>query len=173
MIIKMPEFKTFDTLSALNSFAEYWSENERIIQAAADQEEQRSGPQWIPRNEEEYGEHQCEREIARHLHDVIMTPMFRYSSVVMLYTILERELHRLVENLEKERGPQKLKIKDIRESSFLAQVAKFTERSSTWPFRSVHSIRLSAICRKFEIALFTVKESWTWSTKRTERISAN
>jgi len=41
--------------------------------------------------------------MARQLHDEIMTPAFRYSCIVMLYTTIERELRRLVQNLEKQR----------------------------------------------------------------------
>src|SRR5689334_15024216 len=125
MIIKLSAPNTSDTFYALASFADYWLATEKLIQTDADQEEQRSGPKWFPQNEGEYGEHQWERQEARRLHDQIMTPIFRYSSVVMLYTIVEREIRRLVANLEQERGQQKLKIKDIRESSFLAQVTKF------------------------------------------------
>ena len=42
-----------------------------------------------------------ERRIARHLHDEIVLPTFRYSCLVMLFAVVERELLRLVRNLEK------------------------------------------------------------------------
>ena len=121
------ELKTYDTFYALDSFAQYWSVNEALIKKAADEEEERSGPKWEPKDEGELGEYFMERDMARELHDKILTPMLRYSCIVMLYTTIERELRRLVENLEDERGPQKLKLNDIRESSFLTQVAKFVE----------------------------------------------
>ena len=121
------EWNTFDTLYALDSFASYCLENEALIQKAADEEEARFGPKWTPKDEEESAEYKMERNTARHLHDEIMTPMFRYSCIVMLYTIIERELRRLVDNLEKERGRQKLRVNDIREASFLGQVGKFME----------------------------------------------
>jgi hypothetical protein len=127
MILRGPERNTFETLYALDSFGSYWVENERLIQLAADSAANSHMPTWTPQTEEEIGEFRMELQVARHLHDEIMTPMFRYSCIVTLYTIAERELRRLVENLETERGQQKLKVKDIRASSFLAQTAKFSE----------------------------------------------
>jgi hypothetical protein len=121
------EWRTFETFYALDSFGDYWVENEALIQKAADEEEARFGPKWSPEDEEQLAEYRMELRNARHLHDEVMAPMFRYSCIVLLYTIVERELRRLVENLENERGQQKLRVNDIRESSFLGQVAKFTE----------------------------------------------
>jgi hypothetical protein len=121
------EWKTFDSLYALDSFGTYWSENEVLIQKAADEAEVQYGPKWKPTDEQEYGEYRAEVDAVRHLHDEIMTPMFRYSCIVMLYSVVERELRRLVENLESERGKQKLKVSEVRGDSFLGQVAKFVE----------------------------------------------
>ena len=126
ILLEEVEWKTFDTLYALDSFGAYWLENERLIKEAAEAEEKRSGPKWIPHTAEEYAEFDGSRRDSRHLQDEIVTPTFRYSCVVMLYAIVERELLRLVENLEKERGIQKLKHKDLR-GSLLTQVAKFAE----------------------------------------------
>jgi len=44
MIMHGPEWNTFDTFYAISSFANYWSENEALIQRAADEEEKVSGP---------------------------------------------------------------------------------------------------------------------------------
>jgi hypothetical protein len=121
------DWKTFDTMYALDSFGQYWLENEALIKKAGDAEEDNSGPKWSPKDEDELGEYHMEIRDARRLHDEIMAPMFRYSCIVMLHVIIERELRRLLENLEKERGPQKLKVNEIRGASFLAQVCKFIE----------------------------------------------
>jgi hypothetical protein len=124
---KIPEdFKSFDALYALNSFGEYWIENERLIQTAAKNEEKQFAPKWTPKDDEEYAEYSMEIENIRHLHDKIMTPTFRYSCIVTLFAIVERELRRLVENLENEKGEQKLKYKELKGST-IEQVAKFCE----------------------------------------------
>jgi len=126
MILRAPEWKTFNTLYALDSFANYWAENEKLIQKAADDEEQKRKPSWTPQDDAEMGEYREEVRISRHLHDEIMTPMLRYSCISMLYTTVERELRRLVVNLEQERGKQKLDSKDLK-GSFLQQTGKFSE----------------------------------------------
>jgi hypothetical protein len=124
--VDLSDRRTFDTLFALSSFADYWRENERLIQAAADSEEARSGPAWSPQTDEEYAEFHMERRVSRHLHDEIITPRFRYACVVMLYAAVESELLRLVDNLVVERGEQKLKYKDLK-GNLLNQVTKFSE----------------------------------------------
>ncbi len=138
------EWKTFDTFYALDSFAKYWAVNEALVKKAADEEEERSGPKWKPKDEDELGEYYMERDMARELHDKIITPMLRYSCIVMLYTTIERELRRLVENLEKTHGSQKLKVSDIRESSFLTQVGKFIE--AFFGLRLADCAQFQALC---------------------------
>ena len=128
MIIEMPEWKTFDTLSALNSFRDYWQENESLIHRRAKEEEVLTGPKWTPQTDEEYAEFHEERRVARHLQDEIMLPTFRHSCVVMLYAIVERELLRLVRNLEKERGVKNSKFKSQR-GALLKPVTVFCEKS--------------------------------------------
>jgi hypothetical protein len=123
---KAPEWKTFDTLYALDSFAKSWAENEKLIKLGADDEEKRHRPKWSPENEDEEREYLMELQNARHLHDEILTPMFRYSWLVMLYTIVERELRRLISNVEKDRGKQKLNVNDIR-GDYLHQVTKYMQ----------------------------------------------
>src|SRR5436309_1610755 len=100
MKMQKPEWKTYDTFFALDSFGAYWLENERLIQREAEAEQTRSGPKWIPRTDEEYGEFREYQRIARELYDEIMMPIFRYSCVVMLYAVFERELSRLLDNIE-------------------------------------------------------------------------
>jgi hypothetical protein len=124
-MIRKIEVRTYETLAVLDSVGQSWARNEELIDRDADDEVKVSGPKWQPSDDEELGEYYMEVGITRHLHDMIMTPMHRYSCIVMLYTTIERELRRLVENLEKERGQQKLKLNDIRGQSFLAQVTKF------------------------------------------------
>jgi len=118
------EPKTFDTFYALNSFREYCVENERLIRAASDEAERLDGPDWHPTTEEELGEHHALRRNSRYLHDEIVTPVFRYSCVAMLYTVVERELRRLCSNLEKEKGSAKLKYKDLK-GGILEQIPKW------------------------------------------------
>ena len=105
MIIKMPkhEPRTYLTLSAVEAFQKYWTESERLIGDAAHIEELLEGPKWTPTTEDEMAEHAADVHSVRHLHDEIVTPTFRYFAVVALYTIVERELRRLVDNLEKEK----------------------------------------------------------------------
>jgi hypothetical protein len=102
LLLEEPEWKTVETFFALDTFRVYWLENERLIKAAAERAEQRNWPQWTPKTREQYAEFNMERGIARHLHDEIVTPPFRYSCLVMLFAIAERELLRLARNLDKE-----------------------------------------------------------------------
>ena len=118
------EPKTFDTLYALESFRKYCEENERLITEAAEEQERLHGPDWHPKTEEELGEYHEFKRISRHLHDEIVTPVFRYSCVVMLYTVVERELRRLCVNLEKEKTPVKLTYKDLK-GGILEQISKW------------------------------------------------
>jgi hypothetical protein len=120
--------KTYTTMDALHTMAEYWVENEIIIELAAQTEAETNGPQWTPdvNDQDSMGEFFAERDVARYTHDQTLIPMHRYSSIIMLYSTVERELFRLVENLEKEHGPQKLKCKDIRGSK-VEQISKFCE----------------------------------------------
>lgn len=94
--------KTYDTMSALHELAEHWVENEVIIEQAAKKEADENGPKWKPDpdDQDSTGEYFAERDMARDMHDRTMFPMHRYSCIVMLFTTLERELIRLIENLE-------------------------------------------------------------------------
>ena len=121
--------KTYSTMGALHTLAQYWVENEVIIERAANEEVETNGPKWTPdyNDEDSVGEFRAEQDMARDMHDKTMIPTHRYSCIVMLYSNVERELLRLVENLEKERGLQKLKWKDIRANSKVEQISKFCE----------------------------------------------
>ena len=116
MDLPISAWKTFDTLYALESFGDYWVENERLVLEAVEAAEVRHGPKWKPRTHEELGEFHMERNNARHLHDEIVLPAFRYSSLVMLFTIAERELLRLARNLESERVTPNPKFENKRGS---------------------------------------------------------
>ena len=124
MDLPISEWKTFDTFYALNSFGDFWKENERLILSAANAEEARSGPKWKPQTREDYPEFDMELRAARHLHDEIVLPTFRYSCLVMLFTIVERELLRLVRNLESGRRTQSPKFESKKGSS-LKPIAHF------------------------------------------------
>ena len=137
--------KTYSTMAALHTLAQYWVENESIIERAAANEVELNGPQWEPdsKDEELMSEFFAERDLARHLHDHTLIPMHRNSCIVMLYSTVERELLRLVENLEKEHGPQKLKWKDIRANSKVEQISKFCE--TFFGFRLVDCAQYGAL----------------------------
>ena len=146
------EWKTHDSLYAIDSFCSYWRENERLISQEADRLEIINGPKWNPQTDEEHGEFNSEKEMASYFHTKEMLPTFRYSSVVMLYAIVERELNRLVKNLEKENGPQKLQLKDIRGDNFVECIQKFSEvffglRLADCPsHKSLHDLRKIRNC---------------------------
>lgn len=118
--------ETFETFYALDSFRNYWLENERLIQKAADAEEIANRPKWVPENEDEESEFRHELRMARTLHDEVMTPLFRNSCLVLLFSIVEREMRRLLDTLEQKKGASKLKLKDIK-GQFLQQARKYTE----------------------------------------------
>jgi len=104
MIIRRPKFdhRTYETMRALEAFRLYANEIERLVSDAAHIEELLEGPKWQPTTEEEEAEYRMEIDMARHLHDRVVTPTFRYSMVVSLWAILEREMKRFAENIEKE-----------------------------------------------------------------------
>lgn len=93
------EWKTYKTYSALSSFDSFWRETERLIAEAANAAEKAHGTKWKPESDAEIDEYLNERRVARTLHDEIMTPMFRYSAVVTLFSTLETELRRLGDNV--------------------------------------------------------------------------
>jgi hypothetical protein len=103
--------KTYSTMGALHTLAQHWVENEVIIERAAVEEVEQNSPKWRPNSNDDYevGEFLSERDMARHMHDTVMIPMHRYSCVVMLCTTIERELRRLIDNLEKD-GMTQLKL---------------------------------------------------------------
>jgi hypothetical protein len=121
--------KTYSTMGALHSLAEYWVENEVIIERAAVEEVEKNRPTWTPdyNDEDSIGEFRAEQDTAREMHDKTLIPTHRYSCIVMLYSNVERELLRLIENLEKERGKQKLKLKDLYAASTVERISKFCE----------------------------------------------
>jgi hypothetical protein len=121
--------KTYSTMGALHTLAQYWVENEIIIEQAASAEAKANEPKWTPNwdDEAEVSEWHWERDTAREMHDKTLIPMHRYSCIVMLCATIEKELLGLVKNLETERGPQKLKVKDINAKPKLAQISKFCE----------------------------------------------
>jgi hypothetical protein len=146
------EPKTYATLSAIDSFRSYWQENERLILQEANRLEIINAPKWDPQTEEERGEFDSMKELASYFHNKEMLPTFRYSSVVMLYAIVERELNRLIKNLEKENGPQKLQIKDIRGEDFIERIQKYSgvffglRLSECSNYESLHDLRKIRNC---------------------------
>lgn len=118
--------ETYETFYALDSFRHYWLETEGLIEKAANAEVLANWPKWSPKNEEEEAEFHHECREARMLHDEVMTPLFRNSCLVLLYSIVERELRRLLDTLEQKKGPPKLKLKELK-GQFLEQARKYAE----------------------------------------------
>jgi len=126
-IFREHEPKTHSTMYALHSLAQHWVESETLIEQAAKTEVEQNGPKWTPKTDEEISVFFAARSEARMMHDDIMIPIHRYSCIVMLYTTVERELERLVSNLEKGHEPQNRKVKYKKNKSYLERVAKFVE----------------------------------------------
>ena len=121
--------KTYSTLGALHTLAQHWVENEVIIERAANEEADKNGPKWTPDYEDRdsIGEYFAERDLARDLNDKIMLPMHRYSCIVMLFTTVERELIRLVENLEKGRWKKLSEEKATKKKSCMGKTGQFVQ----------------------------------------------
>jgi hypothetical protein len=117
--------RTYDTFMAIAAFKSFWKETERLISDAVRAEETLQGPKWTPETDEEISEYLAERGLARHLHDEIVTPTFRYSATVTLFATFEREIKRFADNLTKERAA-KIGYKDLK-GGILEQVGKYTE----------------------------------------------
>jgi hypothetical protein len=122
-----PARETGETLHALDAFRTVWLENERLIEEAARQEVERYGPKWQPATAEERAEYSAEQHIARHRYDEVLTPRLREACVVVLQGIIERELRRLVENLEHDHGTPRLDLKEVRSWPLLEQATKYLE----------------------------------------------
>ena len=116
MIHRFPKIdrRTYETVSTLGAFRLYANEIERLVSDAAHIEQSLRGPKWRPATEDEAAEHRMETEMVRHLHDRVIIPSFRYSLVVSLWAILEREMKRFGENLEKESPPSIVTYRDFR-----------------------------------------------------------
>ena len=119
--------KTNSTMAALHKLAQHWVENEVIIERAATEEADSNGPQLKPDpdDEDSVGEYFALRDLARDMHDNTMIPMHRYSCIVMLFTTAERELIRLVENLEKGRWKKLSEEKATKKKNCLGKADLF------------------------------------------------
>ena len=114
-------------MGALHSLAEYWVENEVIIERAAVEEVEKNRRTWTPdyNDEDSIGEFRAEQDTAREMHDKTLTPMHRHSCIVMLYSNVERELLRWIENLEKERGNKSSNLKTFTQPLRLKESQNF------------------------------------------------
>jgi hypothetical protein len=119
------DWRTFYTFSALSAFESFWKEIERMVSSDASIEEMLNGPKWKPTTHEEIAEYLGDKRTARCLHDEVITPTFRYASVVTLFATFERELKRFVDNAEKERQAP-ISHKDLK-GGLLEQASKYTE----------------------------------------------
>jgi hypothetical protein len=119
--------KTYTTMGSLHTLAGHWVENELIIEQAAEKEAETNGPNWTPdwNDPDSVGEWHSERSTARYMHDETMFPMHRYSCIVMLFTTFERELIRLIENLEAGKWKKICDEKAGRNVSPLKEAIKF------------------------------------------------
>jgi hypothetical protein len=123
--------KTYSTMAALNTLAQHWVENEVIIERAANEEAEINGPKWKPDwdDRDSVGEFLSERDMARYMHDTILIPMHRYSCIVMLFSTVERELIRLIENLEKGKWKKMSEEKGMKKKSPMGKAVKFVQES--------------------------------------------
>lgn len=116
-------WKTYDTLSALAAFESFWQETERLVADAADVSEKNetfelgSGDPATDFFER--------RRIGRHLHDEVVTPTFRYATVITLFAVIERELKRFADTLAKEES-HPLGYRDLKGGLF-EQLSRYTE----------------------------------------------
>ncbi len=131
------DWRTWDTFYAFDTLGRYWIENERIIAEAANIEELNNKPNWPPKSDEEIIEFQHEAKIARHLHDEIMVPIFRYSTVVMLYSLFESELLRLKQNVEKSSGKSPVDSKELKGGP-TEQILRFLEAFYSINLKSIN-----------------------------------
>lgn len=88
------DWRTQWTYSSLRGFDGFWRETEKLVAVDADATERLNGPDWKPKDDEEYAEYRSLIRAVRHQHDEVITPTFRYAVVVTLFAILERELRR-------------------------------------------------------------------------------
>jgi hypothetical protein len=132
--------KTYSTMSALHTLAQYWVETEVIFEQAAAKEAALFEP------------HSPAASLLRAKHDHTLIPTHRYSCIVMLVSNIERELSRLVENLETERGKQKLKLKDLYGRSNIEKISTFCDvvydlrLADCANFESIHDLRRIRDC---------------------------
>ena len=118
-------WRTYKSFAALSSFQGFWMETEQLVQAAADLEEKRVRPIKFPQDPEARNEVLMEIRVARTLHDEVVMPTFRFSAVVTLFAIFERELRRFADQLACERGTP-VSYREFR-GSILDQVSKYME----------------------------------------------
>jgi hypothetical protein len=121
--------KTYTTMGALHTLAQHWVENEVIIEKDAVEEVRTNGPKWKPDYDDEasIAEFRAEQDIARYMHDETMLPMHRYSCIVMLFTTVERELIRLIENLEKGKWKKMSEEKGMKKKSPMGKAGQFVQ----------------------------------------------
>lgn len=105
--------KTWDTFFALDSFDTYRREIEGMIEREADLATKLHGPKWVPITEEDHDMWEWERREAKRMHEEVLSPMFRYSLVVSLFSLYETELVRVVGILEKDSPQRPVKRCDL------------------------------------------------------------
>lgn len=118
-------WKTYDTFSALSSFTSFWKEAERLVTEAADTSEKSDVDKWNPGSGDEATDYFEARRMARHLHDEIVTPTFRYGAVITLFSVIERELKRFAETLAKEEKHE-ITYRDLK-GGLMQQLSRYTE----------------------------------------------
>lgn len=118
-------WKTYNTFSAFDAFTRFWSEIERLVLVAAESAEKNDADQYQLSSGDEAADYFHARRMARHLHDEVVTPSFRYSAVITLFATIERELKRFADNLAKERQHE-IGFRDLR-GGLLQQISRYLE----------------------------------------------
>jgi hypothetical protein len=125
MILRGPDSRTYLTLLSLRSFAEYYGRSELLIEKSAEEAVKLAYPSWKAQTQEEEDFFQYQVKMGRYFHDTVMIESFRYSSIVFLGILVEREAQRLMESLEKEQGGNPPKLRKKGRNGFWKMVKEF------------------------------------------------
>lgn len=118
-------WKTYDTFAALDSFKRFCGEIEQLVAGAADSAEKNEAAEYQLGSGDEATDYFHARRMARHMHDEVVTPTFRYSSVITLFATAEREFKRFADNLAKEQNHE-ISYRDLR-GGLLQQISRYLE----------------------------------------------
>lgn len=142
-----PRFKsrdyTFKTLYAIQSIINHWVDTEIIISKDASLESYRMADMLPIVTPDNFDSISANIKTARFLHDNLYIPMQRYSCVLLLCSIIEKELKTLIENVIQDKGKQKLNLKDF-SGNLIEQVDSY--------LHVFHSLKITE-CRNYNAVI--------------------